>query len=158
MAWNALRSDLLALDLVLEHYWDFKEVFAKESFDTLLEHWRWDHAIEIAADAKVPNWKLYPLSRDKQAQLDAFLDENLSSGQIQPSKSPIAAPFFFVKKKDGTLQLVQDYRALNAITVKNQYPLPLINDLVNKLQGTWYFTKLDVRWGYNNVCIKEGDE
>jgi hypothetical protein len=68
------------------------------------------------------------------------------------------APFFFVKKKDGSLRLVQDYRALNVATVKNWYPLPLIDDLVNKLQGAQYFTKLDVQWGYNNVRIKEGDE
>jgi hypothetical protein len=54
--------------------------------------------------------------------------------------------------------LVQDYRALNAKTVKNAYPLPLISDLINRLRGARYFTKLDVRWGYNNVWIKEGDE
>ena len=70
----------------------------------------------------------------------------------------MAAPVFFIKKKDGSLQLVQDYRALNAITVKNKYPLPLISELINKLQGAKYFTKLDVRWGFNNVHMKEGDE
>jgi len=70
----------------------------------------------------------------------------------------MAAPVFFIKKKDGSLRLVQDYRALNAKTVKNAYPLPLISDLVNRLRGAHYFTKLDVRWGYNNFRIKEGDE
>ncbi len=70
----------------------------------------------------------------------------------------MAAPVFFVKKKDGSLRLVQDYRKLNDITVKNSYPLPLISDLINKLSKAKYFTKLDVRWGYNNVRIKEGDE
>jgi len=65
---------------------------------------------------------------------------------------------FFIKKKDGSLCLVQDYRALNAITVKNRYPLPLISELVSQLCGAQYFTKLDVRWGFNNVCIKSGDE
>jgi hypothetical protein len=68
------------------------------------------------------------------------------------------SPVFFIKKKDGALRLVQDYRALNAKTVKNTYPLPLISDLINQLQGARYFTKLNVRWGYNNVHIKEGDE
>jgi len=63
----------------------------------------------------------------------------------------MAAPVFFIKKKDGSLRLVQDYRALNAKTVKNTYPLPLISDLINRLRGARYFTKLDVRWGYNNV-------
>jgi len=70
----------------------------------------------------------------------------------------MAAPVFFIKKKDGSLRRVQDYRALNAKTVKNAYPLPLISDLINRLRGARYFTKLDVRWGYNNVRIKEGDE
>jgi Reverse transcriptase (RNA-dependent DNA polymerase) len=68
------------------------------------------------------------------------------------------SPVFFIKKKDGSLQLVQDYQALNVITVKNKYPLLLISKLINKLQGTKYFTKLDVCWRFNNVCIKEGDE
>jgi hypothetical protein len=70
----------------------------------------------------------------------------------------MAAPVFFVKKKDGKLRLVQDYRALNAMTVKNKYPLPLIPELISKLRGAKHFTKLDVRWGFNNVRIKEGDE
>jgi len=90
--------------------------------------------------------------------IDAFLEKNLRTGRIRPSKSPIAAPVFFIKKKDGSLRLVQDYHALNAITVKNRYPLPLISELVSQLRGAKYFTKLDVRWGFNNVHIKPGDE
>ncbi len=87
-----------------------------------------------------------------------FLNENLESGRIRLSKSPFASPFFFVKKKDGTLCPVQDYRKLNEMTIKNHYPLPLISELINKLRGTKYFTKFDVCWGYNNVRIKEGDK
>jgi len=70
----------------------------------------------------------------------------------------MAAPVFFIKKKDGSLRLVQDYHALNSITVKNKYPLPLISELVSQLRGARYFTKLDVHWGFNNVRIKPGDE
>ena len=70
----------------------------------------------------------------------------------------MASPFFFVNKKDGKLRPVQDYHKLNNITVKNVALLPLIPDLVDKLQGARYFTKLDVRWGYNNIQIKEGNE
>jgi len=65
---------------------------------------------------------------------------------------------FFIKKKDGSLRLVQDYRVLNAVTVKNRYPLSLISELVSQLRRARYFTKLDVRWGFNNVRIKPGDE
>ena len=70
----------------------------------------------------------------------------------------MATPVFFVKKKDGKLGLVQDYRVLNAMTMKNKYPLPLIPELIAKLRGAKYFTKLDVQWGFNNVRIKEGDK
>jgi hypothetical protein len=73
-------------------------------------------------------------------------------------KSSMASPFFFVDKKDGKLRPVQDYRKLNEITVKNAAPLPLIPDLIDKLRGAQYFTKLNIRWGYNSIRIKEGDE
>src|SRR5882762_9876314 len=70
----------------------------------------------------------------------------------------MASPIFFIKKKDGALCLVQDYRMLNAMTVKNKYPLPLIPELIAKIGGAKYFTKLDVRWDFNNVRMKEGDK
>ena len=137
---------------------EFRSVFAKEDFDILLEHRKWDHAIKLIPGAEPKSSKVYPLSLLEQAELDTFLEENLCTRQIQPSKSPMAAPVFFIKKKDGSLHLVQDYHALNAMTVKNKYPLPLISELVSQLRGAWYFTKLDIHWGFNNVCIKPGDE
>ena len=94
----------------------------------------------------------------EQKELDEFLQENLHSGRIHPLKSPFGAPVFFIKKKDGSLCLVQDYRKLNTVTVKNSYPLPLISDILNRLWGAKYFTKLNLQWGFNNVHIKEGDE
>jgi len=136
----------------------FESMFAKEDFNILPEHRQWDHAIELIPGSEPKLSKVYPLSPVEQKELDAFLEENLCTGQICPSKSPMAAPVFFIKKKDGSLQLVQDYRALNSITVKNKYPLPLISELVSQLCRARYFTKLDVRWGFNNVCIKPGDK
>jgi len=133
-------------------------VFAKEDFDILPEHYKWDHAIELIPGAEPKSSKVYPLSPLEQTELDAFLEENLCTGRIRPSKSPITAPMFFIKKKDGSLRLVQDYHALNAITVKNRYPLPLISELVSQLRGARYFTKLDVCWGFNNIRIKPRDE
>ena len=70
----------------------------------------------------------------------------------------MVSPIFFIKKKDGSLRLVQDYQVLNEVTVKNKYPLPLIPELISQLQGVKYFTKLNVHWGFNNVRIKPGDE
>ena len=94
----------------------------------------------------------------EQAKLDKFIDENLAKGYIRPSKSPMAWPFVFISKKDGKLQPCQDYWKLNKGTIKNIYPLPLISALLDKLKGTKYFTKLDLRSRYNNVCIKDGDQ
>src|SRR6266540_3576981 len=140
------------------HLCDFSSIFSKDSFDELPQPKPWDHAVELVPDASLKSCKVYLLSVSEQKELDIFLKENLDSGRIRPSKSPMAAPVFFVKKKDGKLRLVQDYRTLNAMTVKNKYPLPLIPELIAKLRGAKYFTKLDIRWGFNNVRIKEGDE
>ena len=106
-------------------------MFTKENFDILLEHHKWDHAIELIPGTKLKLSKVYLLFPLEQMELDAFLEENLCTGRIRPSKSPITAPVFFIKKKDGSLRLVQDYCALNAITVKNRYPLPLISQLIS---------------------------
>ena len=145
-------------DAVPNYLHDFEDVFSKASFDVLPERKPWDHAIELEPGSKPSNCKVYPLALNEQKELDEFLQEHLSTGRIRPSKSPMASPVFFIKKKDGSLRLVQDYRVLNGLTVKNRYPLPLISDLVHQLRGARFFTKLDVRWGYNNVRIKEGDE
>ena len=126
-------------------------MFAKKLFDKLPDQKIWDHAIELELGSSPVNCKVYPMSPLEQAKLDVFIRENLASGRIRPSKSPMASPVFFIKKKEGSLRLVQDYRRLNAMIIKNQYPLPLIPELINQLRGAKYFTKLDVRWGYNNV-------
>jgi len=122
----------------------FKSVFAKKDFDVLPEHRQWDHAIELIPGSEPKSSKVYPLSPVEQKKLDSFLEENLRTGRIRPFKSPMAAPVFFIKKKDGSLWLVQDYRALNSIIVKNKYPLLLISELVSQLRRARYFTKLDV--------------
>ena len=118
----------------------------------------WDHAIELVPRVEAKGCKVYLISVSEQSELDHFLTENVETGHIRPSKSPMASPVFFIKKKDGSLRLVQDYQMLNDMTVKNKYLLPLISELVNQLRGARYFTKLDVQWGFNNVRIKEGDE
>jgi len=112
----------------------------------------------LIPNATLKDCKIYSLNIKEQEELDKFLEEHLKSGRIRPSKSPYATPFFFVKKKDGSLRLVQDYCRLNEAMIKNKYSLSLIQELINKVRGARYFTKLDIRWGYNNVRIREGDE
>ena len=146
------------LDRIPTHLHEFADVFLKEGFDELPPHREWDHAIELVPGAKLRDCKIYPLSPGQQRELDTFIEDNLSSQRIRPSKSPLASPFFFIQKKDGSLRPVQDYRYLNSVTIKNKYPLPLISDLIDKLKDATIFTKFDVRWGYNNVRIRPGDE
>ena len=136
-----------------EYLQEFKDVFSKEMFDALPPRKPWDHAIELEPESKPTNCKVYPLSPKEQVELDAFLDKNLRTRRICLSKSLMASPVFFIKKKDGSLRLVQDYQALNSIMVKNCYPIPLISELIMQLRGAKYFTKLDVQWGFNNVQI-----
>jgi hypothetical protein len=105
------------------HLCDFQSVFSKESFDDLPKSKLWDHAIELIADAVPKSCKVYPLAASEQKELHAFLKENLESGRICPSKSPMASPVFFIKKKDSEFCLVQDYCMLSTMTMKNKYPL-----------------------------------
>lgn len=152
------EGEKLPEEYIPPEFMRYKLVFMKESFDQLPPHRPWDHTIELIPGSDLRFSKVYPMNPIEQKELDDFLEENLSSGWIRPSKSPMALPVFFIKKKDGGLRLVQDYRALNVMTIKNQYPLPLIKELIDKLKGAKYFTSLDIRWGYNNVRMKEGDE
>jgi hypothetical protein len=144
---------------VLEHYHKYRDVFNKKDFDQLPERRIWDHVIKLTPDFKPIDCKIYPLPPKEQLALQELIEENLWTGRIRPSKSPNASPFFFWMKPDGSgLCPIQDYRKLNEFTVKNRYPLPLIGEIIDKLKGAKYFTKLDVRWGFNNVRIHEGDE
>jgi len=102
--------------------------------------------------------KVYPLSREEREEVREFIQEQLRKGYIRPSKSPQTALVFFIGKKDRKKRMVQDYRYLNEWTIKNNYPLPLISDVLENIGTKKVFTKMDLRWKYNNVRIKEGDE
>src|SRR5258707_5205288 len=148
----------LSRSAIPEQYKDFADVFLEEAFAHLPPHKVWDHAIDLHHNAKLPRGRTFPLSPAEQKELDEFLRENLANGCICPSKSPIRAPAFFIKKKEGSLCLVQDYQKLNEITIKNSYPLPLVSDMLTRLCNAEWFTTLDLCWGFNNVQLKEGDE
>jgi len=87
----------------------------------------------------------------EEEALNQWLDEQLKAGLIVESKSRYAALYFYISKKDGSLWLVQDYRKLNQVTIKDKMPLPLIEEVINKLNEAKYFNKFDFIWGYNNV-------
>jgi len=119
-----------------------------------------DHKIELMDTAPASfNCKVYPLSHKEQEAEDKFLDENLAKGYIVPSHSPYGFLTFSVPKKDSKeTQYIINYWPLNAVTRKDVTPLPNLAQCIQDLQGMEIFSKFDIRWGYNNIRIKEGDE
>jgi hypothetical protein len=144
--------------IVPPHYHSHRKVFSEAAAQCFPDTRPWDHAIDLKPDAPdTLDCKVYPLGPGEQEVLQKFLKEHLDKGYVRPSKSPYASPFFFIKKKDGKLCLVQDYRKLNALMICNRYPLPLIPELIDRIRGHSLFMKLDIRWGYNNIHICDGD-
>jgi hypothetical protein len=95
------------------------------------------------------------MSQEELKALKEYIEENMMKGFIQASSSPAGAPVLFVKKADGSLRLYVDYRKLNEETIKNQYPLPLIRKTLDHLAKAKSYTKLDLRWGYNQIRIAQ---
>ena len=125
-------------------YDQFAPIFSKEATVSMPPSQSYDHEINLDDTFTPKIGKLYPLSPDERQATETFIDEHLASGKIQPSNSPQAFPFFFIKKKDGGLHPCQDYCYVNEHTIHDAYSLPLISDLINKLQGAKMFTKFDI--------------
>jgi hypothetical protein len=139
-------------------YREFLDIFSKKEAETLPPHRSTDHAIDLETGTKLPYGRIYSLSETELKTLKAYIETNLANGFIQRSSSPAASPILFVKKKDGSLRLCVDYRALNQASVKNRYPLPLISEILERVGKAKIFTKLDLRGAYNLIRIKEGDK
>ena len=138
------------------HWW--LKVFGKVESERIPVRKVWDHTIDVKEDFKPSKAKVYLLSRNEREEVQKFVDEHLKKGYIRPSKSQQTSLVFFVKKKDRGKCIVIDYRKLNKQTVKNNYPLLLITELVDNMGSKRVFTKMDLWWGYNNMQVKEGDE
>ena len=152
------KSEAESKKLVPEKFHRWIKVFGKKQLERMPTRKVWDHTIEVKKGFVLRKRKMYPLSREEREEVREFMKEQLRKGYIQPSKSPQTALVFFVGKKDGKKRMVQDYRYLNEWTIKNNYPLPLISDVLENIRMKKLFTKMDLRWGYNNVRIKEGDK
>ena len=152
------KQEIPLEERIPKEYHKWIKLFDKKAADRFPISRPWDHKIDLKPGFKPTKGKTYHLTQEEDLELQKFIKEQLEKGYIRPSESEQTASFFFVGKKDGKLRPVQDYRNLNEWTVKNNYPLPLISDLLDKLREAKYFTKFDIRWGYNNVRIRKGDE
>ncbi|KAJ1299265.1 hypothetical protein OPQ81_002544 [Rhizoctonia solani] len=136
----------------------FHRVFGDEFFTTLPENRPYDCAIDLEEGKEVPYGPIYSMTPLETNALKEYLDSELAAGKIHPSTSPSGAPVMFLKRLDGRLHLVVDYKKLNKITIKNCYALPRQEELIDELKHAKIFTKLDLRNGHNNIRIKEGHE
>ena len=143
---------------LIDHYKDYTDICSEDKIHALLEHSKYDHKMELEPGTTPPFGPIYPLSESELSVLRKYLDGMLGSGKIVRSTSPAAAPILFVPKPDGTLRLCIDYRGLNKITIKNRYPLPLMNELRDRLGKARYFTKLDLKNGFYRLRIAKVDE
>ncbi|KAF8753823.1 hypothetical protein RHS01_06832 [Rhizoctonia solani] len=126
-------------------YHEFARVFGEEEFKVLPPHREYNISIDLIPDAKLSPGPIYGMTDAESKALKQHIDKELATGKIRPSTSSAGAPVMFVKKADGSLRLVVDYRKLNDVTHKNVYPLPRQDDLMAKLRHAKMFTKLDLR-------------
>ncbi|KAJ1573896.1 hypothetical protein NDA12_004071 [Ustilago hordei] len=154
----ALAYDAGLPDIIPQEYHQYLDVFSRVKADKLSPHRTYDHQIPLEEGKSPPFGPIYSLSEHELKTLREYLEENLAKGFISPSDSLAASPILFVKKKDGSLRLCVDYRGLNQITIRNRYPLPLIDELLDRLCKARFFTRIDLRGAYNLLRIAKGDE
>lgn len=141
-----------------EEFKDFIDVFFPKETKKLSSHQDYDHTITLEPEKKPPFGPLYSMSREELTALREWLLENLRKDFIRPNSSPAASSVLFVKKSDGSLRFCVGYRTLNAITVKNRYPLLLVKETLNNLKEMRYFTKIDIVSAFNNLRVKKKQE
>src|SRR5208282_6156413 len=142
-----------------QEYADLAEVFSKNKAHELPPHrGPLDHHIHLEEGSKPVFGPIYNLSETELQVLKEYFDENLRKRFIRPSTSPFGAPVLFVKKPDGSLRLCVDYRALNRMTIKNRYPIPLTTEIMDRIRNAKEFTRVDVRDAFHRMRVAEGDE
>ena len=137
-------------------YKEFVEIFGKEVQTALPNHGPHDMTINLESSKEPLLGKLYPLSQDKLELLREYLDEMIKLGKIRTSKSSAEVPIFFIKQPSSKLRIVVDYHGLNAITIKDKYPLPVMTTLMDQVGSLNFFTKLNLKNGLNLIQIANG--
>jgi len=147
------------LAAVSKEFREYLCIMGTEAAEALSEYKSYDCKIDLNAGEIAPWGPIYPLSEKELETLRDWLKEMLRIGKIQHSTCPVGSPILLVPKSHGRgLRLCVDYRALNKVTVPNQYPLPLMQELQDQVQGTQWFTKMDLKNRFHLIRIREGDE
>jgi transposase InsO family protein len=157
---SILSMDAETEPSIPDKYMDYAHVFSKKESDLLPLHRQYDHKIELENnDASALKYSpLYKMSVEELETVKEYLTDNLSKGFIEPSQAPFAAPVLFVKKPNGALRFCIDFRTLNALTRKDRYPLPLIDETLARLAKAKVFTKLDIRQAFHRICMDPASE
>jgi len=148
----------LQLEMLPKPYWWYKKLFEEKKAKMLAPRRTFDHAINLKDVAEPPWGPIYPMSAHQLNKLDKYLKGMLAEGKNAHSKSPYGAPILIVPKPDGSLWLCIDYRNLNKLTIQNKSPLPLMEELRDRVAGAKVFTKFDLKDGYHFLRMRKGDE
>ena len=152
-------GEILLIINASEQYSRYTECFSAEQVARVPEHKFWNHQIPLQdPNAKIPTGAISKTTWEEDEALHKYLQENIPTGKVRHSRSAAAAPMLFVRKKDGSLRLCVAYRDLNRLTIPYKYPLPLIIELLDKTRVRKWFTRPDLKNGYNLIRIAVGDE
>ncbi|KAI7975494.1 hypothetical protein EIK77_002299 [Talaromyces pinophilus] len=141
-----------------ERYWEYTDVFQKSKSDELPPHKSYDHKIELVGEKDLGYSPIYRLGREELEAAKEYIIDNLNKGFIVASQAPFASPILMAKKPGGGLRFCVDYRKLNSITKKDRYPLPLIDEVFERLSKARIFTKLDIRQGFHRIRMHQESE
>lgn len=154
---NEIEDDLIPEEelkkLLPPGCWPRKKLFQRRKINQLPEHGPYDHKIDLeeGAEQSLKHTPLYSMSPHKLQKVKQYLQENLAKGFIQPTSTNYSSPILFVEKKDGGLRFCVDYRGLNRVTKKNDYPIPLISEIMDRIAGKKYFSRFDIVAAFNNL-------
>ena len=144
---------------IFRYYHCHTHIFNEQALYHFSSPWDKDCPITLKPDPPSSlNCNDYAQTKEEAEATKEFMNDHIKKGYIAESNSPYTSLFFFRKKKDGKLQPIMDYRVLNSLAIWDTYPLPLINTILEQLQGKELFRKFDIWWGYNNIQIKEEDQ